>query len=360
MRKLLTFLCFLLLVIIISTQLAGYLEYKNSKLNPAFSELSLSDDTTIISISAVGDCTFATDINSSGSQSFDEEFKRNKSGYSYFFNKVKPYFENDDLTIVNFEGTLSNNGTRADKEFAFRGNPEYVKILTSSSVEAANLANNHSRDYGEISLKDTKDILSENNIIWFEEKNYAIKEINGIKVGLIGINTQRNGDKASLIKNLKELKEHNPALIIASFHWGEESAKQPNNSQIELAHTAIDNGVDLVIGHHPHVLQGIEKYKGKYILYSLGNFCFGGNKNPSDKDTMIFKQSFVFVDGKLIEKDNASILPCSISSVTSRNNYQPVPLTGKEFKRVQKKIKDRSKGFKGIEDVTFIRAYSQD
>lgn len=355
MRKASIFLCSALLLFIISIEYTGYVKYRISKTRVVDAEMPLDNGVVTVSISAVGDCTFGTDINSSGGKSFDTEFRDNNSDYAYFLKKVKPYFENDDLTIINFEGTLSLGGTRADKEYAFRGNPDYINILTSSSVEAANLANNHSRDYGEISLSDTKNIMSENGIIWFEGKNYATTEVNGIKIGLLGTNTQRDSSTVGLIRNIEELKKHNPDLIIASFHWGEESKTAPNENQVELAHTAIDNGADLVIGHHPHVLQGIEKYKGKYILYSLGNFCFGGNRNPSDKDTMIFKQTFVFSDKELVQKENVFVIPCSISSVDSRNNYQPVALRGKDFKRVKSKITERSKGLDGIENITFIK-----
>lgn len=355
MRKVLIFLCSSLLLLIIGLQCAGYVKYRISKTRAVDAEMALDNGVVTVSISAVGDCTFGADINSSGRKSFDTEFSDNGNDYAYFLKKVKPYFENDDLTIINFEGTLSHRGTRADKEYAFRGNPNYINILTSSSVEAANLANNHSRDYGEISLSDTKDIMSEKGILWFEGKNYAIKEVNGIKIGLLGTNTQRDSSTSGLIRNIEELKKHTPDLIITSFHWGEESKTAPNENQIKLAHTAIDNGADLVIGHHPHVLQGLEKYKEKYILYSLGNFCFGGNRNPADKDTMIFKQTFVFSDRELLPKENVFIIPCSISSVNSRNNYQPTALKGKDFKRVRSKIIERSKDFGGIENITFIK-----
>ena len=109
-----------------------------------------------------------------------------------------------------------------------------------------------------------------------------------------------------------------------------------------LAHLAIDQGADLVVGHHPHVLQGIEKYQGKNIVYSLGNFCFGGNKNPSDKDTMIFQQTFTVENGKLAEDDVTNIIPCSLSSESGYNNYQPMVLEGSEKERVLQKIEDFS------------------
>ena len=119
----------------------------------------------------------------------------------------------------------------------------------------------------------------------------------------------------------------------------------PTEYQVNLAHSAIDNGADLVLGHHPHVLEGIEVYNGKNIVYSLGNFCFGGNSNPSDKDTMIFQQTFTVQNGELVEDNVTNIIPCSISSDSSYNNYQPTPLEGDEADRVKGRIEEYSSGF---------------
>ena len=96
------------------------------------------------------------------------------------------------------------------------------------------------------------------------------------------------------------------------------------------------------VGHHPHVLQGIETYKGVDICYSLGNFCFGGNSNPSDKDTMIFQQTFTFEDNVRIEDNQTNIIPCSVSAHSSYNDYRPTPTTGEEAQRILDKIADRS------------------
>lgn len=358
MKKILIIVCIAFIVTTIGIYSFNFIKYKSEKsaVTPlSMPEASEVDDGIIrISISAAGDCTFGTDINSVGYNSFDSEVVTQKNDYTYFLRLVKPYFEKDDLTIVNFEGTLSENGERADKQYAFRGNPEYVKILTSSSVEAVNLANNHTLDYGAVAFSDTKDIMDENGISHFRGSDVTVREINGIKVGMIGSNLQRYEDKKNYLKNLESLKELQPDLIVASFHWGIEREYIPTSMQIEYAHLAIDNGADLVIGHHPHVLHGIEKYNGKYIVYSLGNFCFGGNRNPDDKDTMIFNQVFSFKDGVLLDDEKVSVIPCSISSVSTRNNYQPMPLSGDEFKRVKEKIIEISSDFAGIENVEFI------
>ena len=102
-----------------------------------------------------------------------------------------------------------------------------------------------------------------------------------------------------------------------------------------------------MVGHHPHVLQGIEEYNGKNIVYSLGNFCFGGNRNPLDKDTMIFQQTFTFANGELVQDNVKNIIPCSLSSVKEYNDYQPTILEGSESERVLQKIQELSSGLSG-------------
>lgn len=291
-----------------------------------------------VTISCAGDCTLGTDEEFDG-LTLPVQVNNQNGDYSYFFRNVKPIFETDDIIIVNFEGTLSERGTRQDKTFAFRGKPEYVKILDEGSVEAVTLANNHSMDYGMDAFYDTKQYLYEAGIVWFENMNTAVMERDGVKVGLIGLNTLDGSAEENLIPAIAKVKSEGAEIIAIQIHWGVEGDNDASEAQIDFAHKAVDNGADLVIGHHPHVLQGIEEYKGKYIAYSLGNFCFGGNQNPKDKDTMIFRQTFSVKDGEVVEDDNYEIIPCSLSSVSSRNNYQPTPLTGDEAKRVLDKIK---------------------
>lgn len=342
MRKILLIVAVALFVVAMGTSLLFSSKNQEEK-NPAEGEgnVVLSEIKTL-TISAGGDCTLATDKNAQGSGSFVAELENQDNDYSYFFKNLKPIFENDDLTIINFEGTLSNGGTRASKQFAFRGAPEYVNILTSSSIEAANLANNHSRDYGDVSYDDTVKYLEEQNIAVFNGTKTAVREYNGVKVALVGIYALTDEGKSQLEGVMESVKQENPEVIIVSFHWGEEKSTTPNEEQKELAHKAVDLGADLVLGHHPHVLQGIEKYNGKYICYSLGNLCFGGNKNPSDKDTMLFRQTFTIDNGQILDDNAVEIVPCTISSVTSRNNYQPTEATGEQRTRIMKKITEAS------------------
>ena len=294
-------------------------------------------------LTAAGDCTLATDITTPMEGSFESMAEDLGGDYGYFFRNVKDIFESDDLTIVNFEGTLSKQGTRQDKSFAFRGDPEYVNILTSSSVEAASLANNHSRDYGDISLTDTATALTNAGILTFNGMSIATTMINGVKIALVGINALNFDDAAQTEECIRRAKINGAQVVILYAHWGIEKDTEPGIDQIQLAHKAIDAGADLVLGSHPHVLQGVEKYKGRYIVYSLGNFCFGGNTNPADKDTMLVRATISLDEnGEYIDDDNIAFIPCKISSVDEYNNYQPTPAKGAERDRIIAKIAERT------------------
>lgn len=295
-----------------------------------------------LTISVVGDCTLGTDENFNYSRSLNSYYE--KYGADYFLKNVKDIFEADDLTIANLEGTFTSLSTRADKTYAFKGPAEFVNILTGSSVESVTLANNHSRDYGPQSLTDTKKVLDDAGVVHFGYDETAVVDVKGIKVGLVGIYelVDHKGREQQMKDNIAKVKSEGAQIVIVIFHWGIERDAAPNSNQTYLGRLAIDEGADLVCGHHPHVLQGIETYKGKNIVYSLGNFCFGGNSNPSDKDTMIFQQTFTVTDDGVKEDNVTNIIPCSLSSETSRNNYQPTPATGSEAERILKKIQERS------------------
>ena len=217
-------------------------------------------------------------------------------------------------------------------------------ILTAGSVEAVNTANNHSHDYGEESFNDTLKALDTANILHFGYDETAVTEVKGVKVGLVGIYELNDhlGREEQLKQNIAKVKQDGAQLIVVIFHWGNEKEEVPDENQKTLGHLAIDEGADLVCGHHPHVLQGIEEYKGKNIVYSLGNFCFGGNAYPSDMDTIIFQQTFT-IDQNGVKDDNVTnIIPCSISSDSDYNNYQPTPAEGEEATRIMQKIQKRS------------------
>ena len=172
-------------------------------------------------------------------------------------------------------------------------------------------------------------------------------EIKGVKIGLLGTNElgEYMDCEEVLIETINSLNGEGAQIQIASFHWGVERYNVPDETQVELAHSAIDHGADLVLGHHPHVLQGIETYKGKNIIYSLANFCFGGNSTPSDTDTIIFRQTFTIEEGDVGLDDQVEIIPCSISSASGYNNYQPTPAAGSEADRIMAKLNEYCTAF---------------
>ena len=307
------------------------------------SETETEGEPAEILLSFTGDCILGTDeffAWDTGLPAYYDLY-----GPEYFLKNVRSIFEKDDLTIVNMEGTLTEETTRVDKQFAFKGDPEYVKILTSSSVEAANVANNHSHDYGEKSFQDTVQTLEENGIKTFGYDDVAILEVKGIRVGMFGI--YELDDHLERIPQVKQdiakLKDQNVDIIVAVFHWSNELVTVPDENQVTLAHLAIDEGADVVVGHHPHVVQGIDEYKGKTIAYSLGNFCFGGNTHPTEMDTFIFQQKFILDGKRNITGSEYKVIPCRVSSETTYNNYQPTPLVGEEAKETMDKIEERSK-----------------
>lgn len=300
------------------------------------------DDTVAITISAAGDCTLGVD--SRYNEAFNSYYTEHNA--SYFLKKVKPVFSKDDITIVNFEGTLTDSNDRQDKTFTFKGPAKYAKILKKGSVEVVTLANNHSYDFGEQGFSDTKKTLKKNKIKYCYKSTIAYKTVKGVKVAFIGY-SQLDGDGEAEVKAaIKKAKKKKAKIIICNFHWGIERDYYPTEEQKSLGRYAIKQGADLVIGHHPHVLQGVEKYKGRYIVYSLGNFCFGGNMDPEDKDTMIFQQTFYVKKGKLQKKNDAKIIPCSLSGVSYTNDFQPKILKGKAKKNLLSKMRDYSSGMK--------------
>ena len=324
-----------------------------------------SSDTAIsapvsLTLSVVGDCTLGTD------ETFDYDTSLNayyeNYGADYFLQNVRSIFSADDLTIANFEGTLTDSDEREDKTFAFKAPASYASILSGSSVEAVNTANNHSHDYGDQGFDDTLAALDDAGIVHFGYDETAVMDIKGIKVGMVGIyELYDHLDREQQLKdNIAKVQADGAQLIVVIFHWGNETETVPDSNQTTLGRMAIDLGADLVCGHHPHVLQGIETYKGKNIVYSLGNFCFGGHSSPSDMDTMIYQQTFT-IDADGVKNDNVTnIIPCSISSAAydGYNNYQPTPAEGDEATRILEKINERSSWISTAEGTTFTAEYN--
>lgn len=302
-----------------------------------------------VTITAVGDCTLGKNWNHGYSGSFYDYYDRN--GQDYFFDGVRDYFENDDFTIINLECVLSNSEARVDKQYTLKGKPEYVGIMSGSSVEGCSLGNNHSSDYGWDSLVETQQVLDKADIQYgFDEHIGKYTTEDGLTIGFVSTSLLScSQDRVNILKDgISKLKEENTDVIIACCHWGIEREYYPNKFQRDTAHELIDSGADLVIGNHPHVLQGVELYSGKVICYSLGNFCFGGNRNPTDKDTMMFQQTFSFIDGEKSEEVDAKIIPCTLSSNAGYNDFQPTVVEGDKWKSIISNVNKYSKPYSNI------------
>jgi len=307
-------------------------------------------------LSAVGDCTIGTDIKFPLANSLPTMALRPNNDFSYYFKNVFDILSKDDVTIANLETTFTDSNDRADKQFNFKASADYAKSLTLGSIEGVNLSNNHIYDFKEKGFLDTKLALDKQKIKYFGEGSVWKPKIKGQSFGFLGYRGwSLDKDFLSKLKSDITTLKRNNSVVIINFHWGNESQYYPIDAQKELAHFAIDNGADIILGHHPHVIQGIEQYKNRIIAYSLGNFCFGGNSNPTDKTTFIFQSNLKFTSNNLTSI-GVRVIPCSISSVDYANDYRPTPLSGAAKLNLLNKLNTLSKdsGFKISDKFSYI------
>ncbi len=306
-----------------------------------------ASDADVLTLSAVGDCTLGDPAESPTAKgSFHRAHDDSGGDMARPFSGVISVLGSDDLTFANLEGTLTTAKCRTDVAFAFRGRPAFAQMLAKGSVDAVNLSNNHSFDCENAGLVETRKSLSDAGVGYFGMGSVDVRTVKGIEVHSLGYLGGRMEVKAEMMKAVaKEKRPDN--LVIVQFHWGIEGSHVATNVQQKLAHAAIDAGADLVIGHHPHVLQGIEAYQGKTIVYSLGNFVFGGNAHPANLDSMIFQAQFQKKDGKVVPI-GTRIIPVQFSGDPKQNDFRPVLVSESEAARIEKLVKETySKGIGG-------------
>lgn len=275
-----------------------------------------------------GDCTLAR-LNERGTGKYFPAVYEKSGSLTYPFDKVRGVFSADDITTINLECVLTDRSSHYDKQFYFRGSPEYAKMLPASSIEHANLANNHALDYYEKGRADTVKSLEENGVTYCYYDVMHTEEIatdSGIvKVIMLGYNQVGMGwpeDEADKLRSTIKQLAAPDTFVVVNMHWGTERATVPSRWQQEAARSLIDAGAKLVIGHHPHVLQGIEQYQDGYIAYSLGNFSFGGNTKANYPQTVIWRVACEMDEGEA-RIASISVVPCSTTSTgTADNNYQ--------------------------------------
>ena len=264
-------------------------------------------------------------------------------GYDWFFSGLQTLFATDDLTLVNFEGTLTEETSKKEKLYNFKGPAEYTDILTLGSVEAVNIANNHTLDYGQQGKTDTIANLEAAGIVVSGGGQLGIFEKNGVKVGMTGYCFPYKGGKKDISADVKALREAGCQIVIASFHWGSEYRDDFTGEQRTIGRAAIKAGADIVVGTHPHIVQGIEAYQDSYILYSLGNLVFGGNVDPDDRDAYLARVTFTVYEDHC-DAPELTVVPIRLTALDKGTDYRPVVADEADSARIFKRIMKLSSG----------------
>lgn len=293
-----------------------------------------------------------------------------KNGYDYPYRDLKEELSRPDLTVANLESPVTTRGEEQKKEYTYRSKPEALKAFRQAGFDIVNLANNHIMDYGADGLLDTLGYLDKEGILRTgagadadEAYKPVIVEKNGVKLAFLGFShkvpddTWKAGTKkpgtAELYSTKRALAAVSAAkkqadLVIVMAHWGEERHDRPEEKHRVMARSFIDEGADLVIGSHPHVLQSLELYKGKYIAYSLGNFLFTTNTFKPTWETIVLNADCT--------KEGA----CQLSAIPVTNTYaHPVRMDELAGKQLFKRLTDLSYGVSVDEQGSIAAAAGQ-
>lgn len=298
-------------------------------------------------ISLVGDCTLAG--NRFQSLCGDD--------MGYPFENVREYFENDDATIANLECNFSDALLSSGSLFHFKAPTGNADMLVSGGIDFVTTANNHIMDYGQRGLDDTLSALDERGIAYGTDgQSVVFTTESGLKLGIYCGYGGFMISETQIKEAIDKLKADGAEYIICALHWGVEGAYRPNAYQKNLAHAAIDAGADLVYGSHPHVLQPAEEYGGGLILYSLGNFSFGGNSFPRDYDSVIVQLTLCRNADGGVSLEACDYIPCSMSGTDENNDFRPTPYKkgSKEFERTMSKLDGSFTGADLEVDYSFL------
>ncbi len=303
-------------------------------------EIQKQLETKPVSIIFVGDIMLSRNV--------DAKIKKYKD-YNYPYKNVKDYLKTGDLVFGNLETALTPGKAIQTNQMTFRADPENAKVLKENGFDILSLANNHTPNFGEKGLKDTIGYLEKAEIKYVGAGNDSLAKapatstLNGLKFAFLAYNSPdvvpstyqagatRYGtnfiDIAKMQEAVKKAKINND-FVIVSMHAGVEYKNTPNQYQTTFAHSAIDAGADLVVGHHPHVIQTVEKYKGKYIIYSLGNFIFDQMWSQNTREGIIAKITF----------DKTDVINTEFKPVIIYDYSQPKIVDGKDAERIMKKL----------------------
>ena len=298
----------------------------------------------VIRVTFTGDCTIGSTERTRGMENSLDAYAM-REGYDYFFRNFADMFAADDATVINFEGVLQDSraNENQNKVYRFRGPIEFTNIVTSVSIEAAALANNHVGDYGALGLDRTKEALANAGVSWFRIDRYYLLVKDGIRIAFFAIDSSSLQNNIDTIRStMSYLKRNGQAdACVVCYHGGTEYDPKHNVYQTRTAERLIDSGADLIIMHHPHVVQGIGMYRNRYICYSLGNFVFGGNceirtemwrghRPVTSLYAIVVQAEFTFSDDGKYLGQRLLVYPTFISGSAPHNDYQPRLVTGED------------------------------
>ena len=297
-----------------------------------------------LTLSFIGDCSIGEAIQYKGNEN-GYTWLLDQNGFDWPFSLLRPYLDQDDYTFANLEVVFTERTRHQDKTFPLVGAPRYAEVLLHSGIDAVNTVNNHCFDFYQEGYEDTLAALDAIGFPHFGSVYVTNKsrcqdvlltaEVQGVKIGALGFTYPQDSDLKLIESRIASLREEGCQLVIVSLHWGRETHAMPEGWQLKFARNVIDLGADVIWGHHPHVLQPIQFYHGKPILYSMGNFTFGTMSSKVDRDTAIVQLTYGLAEeGPALKTLQA--IPCRTTGI---GDYRPYELTEQEEReRVFKKL----------------------
>lgn len=318
--------------------------------SPAPSPAARANSATV---SFVGDCSIGDSIQyKKAVSSYHTCIDQN--GYDWPFSLVKDVLAADDLTVANLEVVFTARTQHTDKMYNLVADADHVAVLNAGSIELVNTVNNHSMDFGRAGYQDSLATLEAAGVDSFgsiyagREDGYdqlGVRDVNGIRFGFIGFSYPQEADQKRIADRIATLREQGCDVVVVSLHWGRETHPTPTTGQMTYAKKILDAGADMIWGHHPHVLQPIQFYGGKPILYSTGNFTFGTMSNV-DPATGIFQLTYQKEEGR-VQLTELSVVPCQ----TQRSpDFRPFILTEEAQRRAVFGKLVLKKEYKGFEN----------
>ncbi len=299
---------------------------------------------TEITLTFGGDCVLGTREEWVGDAgNFEDCVAAN--GMDWCFSGVGDLFRQDDLTLVNLECVLQDSfkGHNNKKQHTFRGKTAYAQMLVDAGIEAVNIANNHYIDYNRSGEESTKAALEAVGVEYCGYKNLFVFEKDGHKIGFGGCReTVFLQNKAIVYRDIQKLKKMGCDVIVYSCHWGVEYDPRHDGKQERMAQYAVNSGADIVVGTHPHVVQGVENRDGCAVLYSLGNLVFGGTKDMKTFDAVLARATLRFDDAGAYLGVDIDLIPVLTSGSAPENDFRPVLAEDEDAARILQLVQDDS------------------